>query len=553
MRHGLGDVSGNGITVSILAARHKQRVRRKCLRSIEWNDRLLQEFIGFIEDPSAREAFHEVVCHAEGLIGFRCEPRMHGVLRTFRYRDATKNRQPFGLIVNRKSLLFYVRKPGIPTLVDGVTGLLKLFPHAAENGSGEFTVRLNSAANAKVLLGYLFDCTIRHYPTKPNGRSVSTQQGIMTTITVPAAIVRQGDLTLYATSIKVRDLIVPGFYSVETLDPDNANDSGYQRLLNTARAKRLADYIVEGQDGKDAFLPTSVFLATDKFIPYDDERHSITINVGEVGPFGVVDGQHRLEGLRIAAARDERVLEFDVAVNIAIALPKIHQMCHFLIVNTTQKSVEAGVEQRIIARLTDAIDVEEMPTLPKWIRKRVELGDVAQAVRLVDYLNQMEDSPWKGKVIMANATREGATINQKSFVKAIVKYVLTANNPLNAFRDFDKQKRIFLNYWKAVATVLDDGNSAVLYKYNGVELFCKFSIPFFMKLQVNGNFTVSAQTDLLKNCLNNVEGDYAGVGHPEWWASGSKGSFLNSGAINQVAGAMGTALNTTSMSSKIEI
>lgn len=383
--------------------------------------------------------------------------------------------------------------------------------------------------------------------------SISTKRIEMSIIKVPAAIVRQGDLTLFTTSIKVRDLIVPGFYSVETLDPDNANDSGYQRLLNTARAKRLADYIVEGQDTKDAFLPTSVFLATDKSIPYDPETHFITIDVTAVGPFGVVDGQHRLEGLRLAAARDERVLDFDVAVNIANALPKIHQMCHFLIVNTTQKSVEAGVEQRIIARLTEAIDIEDLPMLPKWIRKRVELGDVAQAIRLADYLNQTEDSPWKGKVTMANAAKEGSTINQKSFVKAIVKYVLTANNPLNAFRDFEKEKKIFLNYWKAIAALLDDGNSAVLYKYNGVELFCKFSIPFFMKLQVNGNFTVGAQTELLKNCLNNVEGDYAGVGHPEWWASGGKASFLNSGAINQVAGAMGTALNTTSMNSKIEI
>lgn len=383
--------------------------------------------------------------------------------------------------------------------------------------------------------------------------SISKKRVEMSIVKVPAAVVRQGDLTLFTTSIKVRDLIVPGFYSVETLDPDNANDSGYQRLLNTARAKRLADYIVEGQDSKDAFLPTSVFLATDKSIPYDPETHFITIDLAEVGPFGVVDGQHRLEGLRLAAARDERVLDFDVAVNIANALPKIHQMCHFLIVNTTQKSVEAGVEQRIIARLTEAIDIEDLPMLPKWIRKRVELGDVAQAIRLADYLNQAEDSPWKGKVTMANAAKEGSTINQKSLVKAIVKYVLTANNPLNAFRDFEKEKKIFLNYWKAIAALLDDGSSAVLYKYNGVELFCKFSIPFFMKLQVNGNFTVRTQTELLQNCLNNVEGDYAGVGHPEWWASGGKASFLNSGAINQVAGAMGTALNTTSMSSKIEI
>jgi hypothetical protein len=58
--------------------------------------------------------------------------------------------------------------------------------------------------------------------------------------------------------------------------------------------------------------------------------------------------------------------------------------------------------------------------------------------------------------------RDGATINQKTFVKAIVKYVLTANNPLTFLRDFEKEKRVFLNYWKAIASILDDGSSAVV-------------------------------------------------------------------------------------------
>lgn len=57
----------------------------------------------------------------------------------------------------------------------------------------------------------------------------------------PAALVKQGQLTLYSTSLKVSDLLIPNFYSVETLDPEGNNDRGYQRLLNRARAKRLAD------------------------------------------------------------------------------------------------------------------------------------------------------------------------------------------------------------------------------------------------------------------------------------------------------------------------
>jgi DGQHR domain-containing protein len=280
--------------------------------------------------------------------------------------------------------------------------------------------------------------------------------------------------------MKVRDLVSDQFYSVETLDPEDAKGQGYQRLLNMARAKRLADYIVTGQDTGDAFLPTSVFLATDKSIPFDEQTNTIEIDTDVVCPFSVVDGQHRLEGLKLAAEKDERALDFEVPVNIAVGLPYLHQMSHFLIVNTTQKSVDKAVEQRIVARLTEAWELDNLPSLPKWILRIVQKGDVDRAVKLVDYLNNEDGSPWLGKISMANSGKKGEAINQRSFVKAIEKYVLTANNPLSdTFRDPAKENKAFLNYWKAITALLDDGSPSVLYKYIGVELFCRFSIPFF--------------------------------------------------------------------------
>lgn len=371
-------------------------------------------------------------------------------------------------------------------------------------------------------------------------------------IKIPAARVRQGDLILYATALQVKDLLSDQFYSVERLDP--TNDRGYQRLLSTARAKTLADYIVKGQDSKDAFLPTSVFLATDKSISFTEKDNTIEIDTSAVCPFSVVDGQHRLEGLKMAAQKDLRVLDFQIPVNIAIGLPFIAQMCHFLIVNTTQKSVDKAVEQRIIARLTEALDVEDIPSLPRWILNTVERVEIDRALKYVGYLNEVDDSPWKGKILMANAViGDDTTINQRSFVKAIVKYVLTANNPLGAFKELEKEKKIFLNYWKAIATHLDKGSESVLFKYNGVELFCKFSTPFFMKLHDRGSFTVATMENLLASCFENVEGEYAGIGHPDWWAKGSSASFLNAAAINVVSQEMSRALHKISMGAAIEI
>lgn len=375
----------------------------------------------------------------------------------------------------------------------------------------------------------------------------------MSKVSVKAALVKQGNLTLYTTSIPVKSLVSPGFYSVETLDPTDSSDAGYQRVLNESRARRLADYIISGLDTKDCFLPTSVFLATSAALSYDPLSGDLEIDSLKVGPLSVVDGQHRLEGLRIAALKDDRVLDFAMPVNIAVELPHLHQMCHFLIVNSTQKSVDKSVEQRIMSRLTAAVDVEDVPHLPRWIRKIVDKGEVDLAIKMVDYLNSTEGSPWKGRIILPNTGATGSSIKQHSFVKSIVKYVLTASNPITVFQDAEKERKVFTNYWIALASLLDDGEDSVLYKYNGVELFCRFSTPLFMKCQDRNSFTSSTMRSLLEACFDNLEGEYGGVGHPEWWAKGGTAGNLNSSAISGVYQSMAIALNKASFAAAAEI
>ncbi|MEP7319004.1 MAG: DGQHR domain-containing protein [Panacibacter sp.] len=365
-------------------------------------------------------------------------------------------------------------------------------------------------------------------------------------ITRPASLVKQGGLILYATSLKVSDLIIPNFYSIERLDPENANERGYQRLLNKGRAKKLADYIVAGQETKDAFLPTSIFLATNKNIAFNPNYNTIEIDIDEIGPFNVVDGQHRVEGLKMAADKDSRVLEFEVPVNIAINLSEIEQMCHFLIVNTTQKSVEEGVAQRIRARLTKSMGVDDTPNLPKWIFNSVQKGEDEKALQYVDFLNGDKDSPWHNKIRMANDDNNDGSINQKSFVKAIKKYILVANNPVFNTEKEDRQHKIFSNYWKAITNVLGDDEPTVLFKYNGVELFCKFCVPFFNKIVNMPDYRVSTMQSLLEQVFENVGGDAAGVGHTDFWVKGGTASGLNTSALSKINNEMVIALHKPS-------
>lgn len=368
----------------------------------------------------------------------------------------------------------------------------------------------------------------------------------MAIITRPAALVRQGSLKLYATSIKVADLNLPNFYTIKKLDPEEEGP-GYQRILNQGRAKRLAEYLLDGQIEGDAFLPTSIFLATSKDIPFDAAMNTITFDVGKVGPFNVVDGQHRIAGLILASGKNADLLQFEIPVNIAVGLDDVSQMCHFLIVNTTQRSVDKAVEQQIIARLTRMVDLEEMPTIPRWIRRQVEKGEDARALVVANFLNVDANSPWHGKIRMANDDDgTAATINQKSFVNSLKKYVFSSNNPLSNPEWDVNRPMILSNYWKAVVELLVDDLSdkpSVLFKTIGVDLFHIVSATIFTNLANQRDFKKETIKKLFSRGFENLTGDNVGISDCEWWQRGGVASGLNTAAVRKLAMALNHAIN----------
>lgn len=363
----------------------------------------------------------------------------------------------------------------------------------------------------------------------------------------PAARIQQGNLVLYATSLQVRHLRQSNFYRIDTLDSDEG--TGYQRILNEARAKRLADYLLDGHKALEAFLPTSIFLATDKLLPFDLETNSVRIKSEKIGPFNVVDGQHRIRGLVLAAEKDPSLDEFEIPVNIAVNLDATSQMAHFLIVNTTQRSVDKAIEQQIVARLTNLIDFAKTPVLPKWIQRQVDKGEDARALQIVQHLNDEKDSPWYGKIRMANDedSASDATVNQKSFVTSLKRFVLTPSNPISGEQwSTDRQKKVLTNYWRAISNLLvePDDETSIIFKTNGLHMFHSASPAIFLHLANVKDFKTETVKALMKRAFENLPVDYIGVSTPDFWKRGSTASGLNQSAIRKYATALSTAMHS---------
>ena len=381
----------------------------------------------------------------------------------------------------------------------------------------------------------------------------------MAEIRKPAVKLIQGDRTLFLTAFTVGDFRRRDFYRVDRLDAQTGE--GSQRVLNKARARSFCTDILAADEKNQAFLPTSVFLATGGEINYDENTKELFFNTEQhagICPLDVVDGQHRIEGLKMAAEKNERLYDFTLSAVIATQMNEISRRLQFVTVNTKQEPVRESVKQILIEQFTKDLELEgtrnDLPHLPTWLKKRAETKKDSNALRIVRALNNDENCPWYQRVQFADDEKkttgiDGMTIKQESFVKSIIRHIFATGHPL-CFEQESKQIAVLKNYWTAVAEICvpdSDSQSSIIrcvaFKYSGVNFFHTISSPVIQNLvNKNGDLTVPS----IKACISSVE-DYlpsqsADLLLPEYWRRGADASGLNAAAIAKKAADFTSAL-----------
>lgn len=370
-----------------------------------------------------------------------------------------------------------------------------------------------------------------------------------------AVEIRQGNLILYLTYVTPADLFSNNFYTVDKLEPQT--QEGYQRILDDRRASRLTRHLTEANNLGYAHLPTTIFLATDKSLDYNEDSSILTFDTGIVGPFSVVDGQHRIEGLRKAIEIEPAMRDFQLPVTIASSLDNTHQMYHFYIVNTTQVSVDASMVQQITRRFTEMEGIKELPYIPFWLQRRIAGGRDASSLRMVEFLNEDPDSPLYGLVQMANDPVSRNKIKQSSIVNVISKEVLVASNPLSVQEtDPVRAARILLNYFRAIDRMFVDGRDrkkTVVYKSNGIFFFLGISKWVFSAIYSSTkDFTIMSIEQIIERALAEIDDEYRLIGSPDWWMQGQGASRLNRANARRYIDAFQHALAVSQRSEDIK-
>jgi len=140
------------------------------VKSSRWDDTRLSKLRAYVDVADARAAFDELVMRGIALADYRVEPGKRGNVPDFRYLDARRHERPFSFITNRADLLFYVRKSGQRRVLGGLTALSRLFPSVTENPRGDWTVRIENAADARKLSEFLFG---DHAEPRPGTREIA--------------------------------------------------------------------------------------------------------------------------------------------------------------------------------------------------------------------------------------------------------------------------------------------------------------------------------------------------------------------------------------------
>ena len=195
---------------------------------------------------------------------------------------------------------------------------------------------------------------------------------------------------------------------------------GIQRQLNSKRENDIGRYV----NLVDATFPNSIILAiSSDYAEYDSENNLMRILYKD-DVAKVLDGQHRIAGLRHFEQPDDR---FQVVVAIFIDMELEDQAIVFSTINKEQKNVSNSL-------VADLFAFAESRSPQKTAH------NVARA------LNAKVGSPFYKKIkILGTATnKELETITQDTFVKNVIKYISSDPQSDRDFYKRNKKKNIHL-------------------------------------------------------------------------------------------------------------
>lgn len=336
--------------------------------------------------------------------------------------------------------------------------------------------------------------------------------------------VEQHGKKFYLTQIKAKDLV-----DAEKIQVDywrKNNKEGYQRIATPSRARAFSSFIKNAK----SVSPVSILLSVRGNVSYKAEAGESfgTVTIPTQTQLWVVDGQHRIEGLRILLEQEPAYQDFEVPTIIFPLEDRYEEAKQFFIINRTQKGVKSDLAERFLSELAKREGPESLNDLPRIITRGMEW--IPKATRIADILNA-KGGCWKDKIRLPNETKKTAPssiISQKAFTDSLESLL---NNPMYADYNEEETAEILSRYWEAIKELCPESFDApseyVVQRTMGVAVLNKLltSVINFCLSSEGQRLTKEKFKEVLSKMKEGMDSTYWHVDGTAGLAGTSKKSF----------------------------
>jgi len=267
------------------------------------------------------------------------------------------------------------------------------------------------------------------------------------TVDLPALVFTQHGMNMYITYLDASTLADEHKLVVDSWSP--RNKTGYQREMSSYRAGLYAKFILN----KKNISPPSILLSVRKplhFTPVESGSSLGTLAIPDDAPLYIVDGQHRISGIRRAMVQKP---DTDYCLPAIVIFhrdlgerdPSYCEAKQFVVINRTQKKVRADLHDRFVARLTVAQRKELKEVIPT---PDAELTQ--RAVEISDKLNSDPRSVWHKLIKVPAGGRSPGVISQRTVTEGLKKSFL--RDEIVSQRDDSDLLGLINDWWGAWAT-----------------------------------------------------------------------------------------------------
>ena len=363
------------------------------------------------------------------------------------------------------------------------------------------------------------------------------------------------ETTLYLTTMRLEDLAKA---KEDRWSRDNRD--GYQRSPKQSRFRQtgrgsIVTYLLR----EVGVFPTSVLLNI-----RSDLTFKPTIKISDSTEFGditfsndavlwIIDGQHRIEALKRTMHIKPDLKDYPVPVTLMNFQDRFDEMLHFYIVNSRQKKIPTNLVYRHLQSMAKKVILEDK----KWI-KSVILGPkeerAALATFIVDFLDEDDMSPFKGKIKYAGEEKEPHHLISDFALSSQITRILK-DRAFSQMDDMTLAEKI-ADYWDVISELypkaFSDPRGYSLLKSPGVASFTYLFPTIFATCAAEGDVSRERFKYYLSMLQERVESseihpDFQRPINDDWWSRSYGPSIASASGqkmASEVAKTMAKKINT---------